>query len=210
MTLEAALILPFFLLFVLGLHVLIRLSVTEAKVQAAASESVKEIATHYAPVDRLYLKAKQAAGNTKTAEVLTSVIDQIKAARQAAIEAENSAQSYASLIPEPIVQLLEWEQKRRQQLEASGQETVDQVVETCIDPVLNAAFQPVVWHYADERVLRKDHFRITKVTIPDLNASGEPWFGVEVEYQYRLPVPFVKKTVTVKKKAMERAWVGKR
>lgn len=207
---EAALLLPFFLLFVLALHALIRLSVTEAKVQAAASESVKEIATHYAPVDRLYSKAKEMAGTTKTAEVLLAVIDQMKAARQAALEAEEGAQTYAALVPEPILQLLEWERKRRLQLEAAGQEAKDEVVRTCVDPVLNAAFKPIVWHYADERALQQERFRITKVTIPDLNAAGEPWFGVEVEYRFRLPLPFVNKTVTVKKKAMERAWVGSR
>ncbi|MEO3944583.1 TadE family protein [Gorillibacterium sp. CAU 1737] len=210
LTLEAALVLPLFLVFVLAMHALIRLSIAEVKVQAAASETVKEIATHYAPVDRLYSKAKQKAAGTRTAEVIGQVLDQIRKARGAVTQAEESAATYESIIPDSILSLLEWEKKRREQWEAEGQSMGEDVVRTCVDPVLNGAFQPIVWHYADKRVLQKEQFRVTKVTLPDLNRAGEPWFGVEVEYRVRLPLPFVSKTIVIRKKAMERAWVGNR
>ncbi|WP_438432872.1 hypothetical protein [Gorillibacterium sp. sgz500922] len=210
MTLEAAILLPFFLAFLLALHALLRLSIVEIKVQGAASETVKEVSTHYAPIDRLYAEAKQALGGTKTVQVLNSVIGQIQSARQAAIQAEEGAQNYAALIPEPLLELVEWERNSRMELEARGQAAADGIVQEYVDPVLNAAFKPIVWHYADNRVLQKDRFRITKVTLPDLNADKEPWFGVSVEYEYRLPIPFLTKTITIRKSAMERAWVGKR
>jgi len=176
-------------------------------VQAAASETVKEIATHYAPVDRLYADAKQTIGSTKPAEVLGAVIGRIESARQAAVSAEEGAQNYAALIPDPLLQLLQWEQTSRLQLEAKGQGAADGFVRECVDPLLNAAFKPIVWHYADDRILQKDRFRVAKVILPD---DEEPRFGVSVEYDYPLPIPFVKKTITIKKNALERAWIGKR
>jgi hypothetical protein len=210
LTLEAAILLPFFLAFLLALHALLRLSVVEAKVQSAASETTKEIATHYEPVDRLYAEAKNKLGQTKPVQALEAVIDRIQTARQTAISAETGAQNYAALIPEPVLQLLQWERNSRLELEQKGQSAADGFVRECVDPVLNAAFKPIIWHYADDRVLAKDRLRVTKITLPNLNADREPWFGVSVEYEYRLPIPFITKTVIIRKSALERAWIGKR
>lgn len=53
LTLEAAIILPFFLAFILALAGFIDAAKTEMAVQAAASETVKQLAHHYAPLDQL-------------------------------------------------------------------------------------------------------------------------------------------------------------
>ena len=202
--LEATLVLPFFLVFLLAMNCFLRLAVVEAKLQAAASESVKQIATHFGPVDLLYREASARLASTQTGILLGDVLGRIESARAQALEVEDSVLQREALIPQPVVDLLRWEKSRREQLESTGKEAVAD----CIDPLMNRAFAPIVLSFAETRIIRKEHLRVTKVTIPDLSKRQQLNFGIELAYDYKLPLPFLNRTVTLKKKAMERVWIG--
>lgn len=204
LVLEAALALPFFLVFLLAMNCFLRLAVVESKLQAAASESVKQIATHFGPVDLLYQEASKRLASTKTGILIGDVLGRIENARAQAMEVEDAVLEREALIPQSIVDLLRWEKSRREQLETAGKEAVAD----CIDPLLNRAFAPIVLSFAETRVIRKDNLRVTKVTMPDLYKRRQLDFGIELAYDYKLPLPFINRTVTLKKKAMERVWVG--
>ncbi|MCL6458649.1 MAG: hypothetical protein K6T85_11645 [Gorillibacterium sp.] len=210
MALEAAIALPFFLLFVLAMNCFIRLSVVESKLQSAATETVKEIATHFGPVDLLYSEAREVVITSKPGVLFGQVIDKIEGALEQVVGIEDATLQMEAMIPEPIIQLLKWEKTRREKLEASGEEAAQDAVQDCVDPLLNQAFAPIVLHFSDKRIIHQDSFRVVKVTIPDLNSYKHLNFGIEVEYVYRLPLPFINKKVRLKKRALERVWIGNR
>jgi hypothetical protein len=209
MVLEAALILPFFLAFLLLLNCLIRIAVVESKLQKAVGETAKVLAVHMEPVELLYAEAKGKWNETRPAQLLERTAEQIKDARSKVTDAEAMAERMESLLPDSILQWVEWEKERREQLEAKGQEAADGLVHRSVDPVVNRAFVPIVLHYADPGYLRSEQLTVTEVTFPDFEDHGQAFVGIEAQYDYKLPVPFMNKTLHLRKKAWERAWVGK-
>ncbi|MBC8081222.1 MAG: hypothetical protein H7X86_12825 [Gorillibacterium sp.] len=210
MTLEASIALPFFILLVLAMNCFIRLSVVESKLQSATSETVKEISTHFGPIDLLYREAHKVVVTSKPGVIVGQVINKIEGAREQVLGVEDAAIQMEALIPEPIVHLLKWEKTRREQLELSGNQFAQDAIQECVDPLLNQAFKPIILHFSDDRVIHKENLTVVKVTMPDLNAYKHVDFGIEVEYKYQLPIPFVNKTITLRKRAMERVWIGSR
>jgi hypothetical protein len=75
-------------------------------------------------------------------------------------------------------------------------------------PLLCKALTPLVGSFADQRVLKKSNLVVTQVILPGTGHTDEPFFGIEVEYVFTLPVPFVHKQIKLKSAAMERAWIG--
>lgn len=63
-TLEAALTLPFFLTFILALVTIVQVAITEIALQAAVSETAKQVAHHYEPVHWLQQKSGEIADET--------------------------------------------------------------------------------------------------------------------------------------------------
>ncbi|QGS68918.1 hypothetical protein CV093_12315 [Oceanobacillus sp. 143] len=48
-----------------------------------------------------------------------------------------------------------------------------------------------------------------EVDLPSsLNGAADSYFGITATYDLDLTVPFVEKTITIKKQAYERLWVG--
>lgn len=207
-TLESIIALPAFLAFVIALNCMIQVAVTELALQSAVSETTKQIAAHLYPVRLLYGEAKQKLAGSKAGMWLQEVIDRVQTVRYKVTDAEDLAKAYERYIPEPILQWVEWEKQRREELEAAGRSSVENVVKNTVDPLLCKAFQPIVVHFADTRVLQSERLRVETVAVPSLEPGGESFVGIEAAYDLKLPIPFWSKTVTIRKKAYERAWIG--
>lgn len=207
-TLESLIALPAFLAFVIALNCLIQVSITELALQSAVSETTKQIAAHIYPVRLLYGEAKRKLVGSKAGTWLQNIIDRVQTVQTKVTDAEDLAKAYERYIPEPILQWVEWEKQRREQLEEAGRDGAEQLVRQTVDPLLCKAFQPIVMHFADTRVLKSERLEVETVKVPSLEPGGDSFVGVQAKYEMKLPIPFWSKTITIRKQAYERAWVG--
>jgi hypothetical protein len=206
--LEAALILPFFLAFVVGLVICIQIACLEMALQAGVSEATKSIAGQLYPVRLLVQEAKVKFEQSGPAEIINSAINHVQSAREQVSNAESLADEYAAYIPEPLLELVKWEKEKRQQGEEFVTEEKDELYEQQVKPRINAAFTPIVYAFCDHLTVQRSNFKVITVTLPSLYNDGDAYFGIEAEISYRLPVPFLSQTILLKKRAFERAWVG--
>src|SRR5665647_377786 len=205
---EASLILPIFLSFVLVLNSFIQISIAQVALQTAVSETTKQIATHMYPVSLLYREAERKVKSSHTGMIIQQVIDQIIQTRSKAEGTEDFVAQYASFIPEPIVVLLEWEKKERELLEESGQDTSQKVLDQTFNPLINKAFTALVLQFADPKVIDYGHLKVIEVKLPNLAAESEAFIAIEAQYEISIPIPFFQQTITLRKRAVERVWKG--
>ncbi|MZQ87321.1 pilus assembly protein [Paenibacillus sp. 5J-6] len=206
--LEAALILPFFLAFVVGLVICIQIACLEMALQAGVSEATKSIAGQLYPVRLLVHEAKAKFDQSGPAEIMNSAIDHVQSVREQVSNTESLADEYAAYIPEPLLELVKWEKEKRLQGEEFVTEEKDELYEQQVIPRINAAFTPIVYAFCDPSTVTRTNFKVSSITLPSLYNDGDAYFGIEAEIAYRLPIPFLSQTIILKKRAYERAWVG--
>ncbi|WP_253735817.1 hypothetical protein [Paenibacillus sp. FJAT-26967] len=191
MVLEAALILPMFVSFVIALIVCIQISIADMALRSAVGESTKVLAANMYPAETLYQQASQSG---------VPLLDHIKTIRDRAAQADEFIESVEAFIPDPVAGLIDW--VRQIGSKAEGQ------VDMAADSVLKDAMKPVVYSFADPEILKKDRFHVTGVTLPSFDSQDQVFIGFEVEYEFPLAVPFFSRTLTLKKRALERVWLG--
>jgi hypothetical protein len=206
--LESALILPLFLTFIVALILFIQISLAEMALQSAVTETAKSIATQLYPVKLVVQEAKIKYDQSQTSSVINSVITRVQSARGKIIGAEDFIDDYSAYIPDQILDILKLEKEMREQGEGALQTEYNSFIENQFRPRVNAAFTPIVFAYSDSALVRRDNLKVTSVIFPDLLTGGEKYFGVEAQLAYRLRLPFINRTLMLKKKAFERAWLG--
>jgi hypothetical protein len=201
---EASLILPFFIGFVLVLNSFIQISLAQFALQTAVSETNKQLASHMYPVKLLYIEAKNKVESSKAGELIQRVLDQVVQARSKVTDSEDFVERYASYIPEPIVVWMEIEKKKREFLEEKGQDSAMKLLQ----PIINQAFTKLVQQFADQSLLRPAQLHVVDVDLPDLDSSSNAFIAIEAQYDLNLPIPFFHRTISLRKRAVERIWVG--
>lgn len=207
-TVEAAIVLPGLLAFVMLMVSLIQLASAELALQAAVTETGKSVAVYWPPVRRVYSEAKARAAQTAAGTWTSEALGRLESARNQWTSGEEWMLQYEGLLPDAAVKLIQWEIDNRRQLEQQAQNTTEDAVGKIIDPILCRAFQPIIMHYANSKLLRSDRLTVESVRLPSLEAGGNPWVEINASYQLKLPVPFWNKTVVLQKSSIERAWVG--
>ncbi|NEW06493.1 hypothetical protein GK047_10770 [Paenibacillus sp. SYP-B3998] len=208
MVLEASLLLPFFLAFVFGLIIFIQIAILEMALQSGVSEATKSIAGQLYPVRLLFQEAKSQYDQSKAAEMINSIIGRVQTARDKVKGAEDLADEYAAYIPDTLLEVVKWEKEKRVLGEGKTKEEIDKVYDQIVKPQINAAFTPIVYAFCEVSSIRKENFKVISVTLPSIENGGTAFFGVEAQLVYKLPLPFISQTIILKKKAVERAWVG--
>jgi hypothetical protein len=206
--LEASLILPLFLAFVVGLVLFIQIAIIEMALQTGVSEATKSIAGQLYPVRILVQEAQSKYDQSRAAEMLSTVVDQVQAARNQVTNTEDLADEYAAYIPDSLLELVRWEKEKRELGEGMAQEELTGLYNTHVMPRMLAVFTPIVFAFCDSKIVDKRNFKVISVTLPSLKQDGEAFFGVEAQLFYQLPIPFMSQTIVLKKRAYERAWVG--
>ncbi len=192
LTLEASLIMPIFIVFLLLLMTMIRIAITEIALNNGVAETTKQIATHYYAIDLLYKEWNK----TKASELVNKTIDDIDQERNEIIHAEDILKQYSEILPEGVNTLL----YARESFENTARESFQELI--------NQAFTPVVNRYLNNNIIDTRYLSVTKVTLPDLESRVDPYFGIELRYDMPLQLPFIHKTLVFKKKAYERVWIG--
>lgn len=184
-TIEAALIIPLFLMVILLLTSFVKISIAEMALQESVSETAQTV-SHYsylalvaqnavkqksdAFVDAIAGKAGDSLGNNEIANKLL----------------ERVADSGKELIP-----------------------TTGDALNTFSDGV----YEKVVKEKYKSKVGSSDFFspssiRIVKSSVPNGTGTDNSLVRIEAENDLQLVIPFFEKTITIKKKAVERGWVG--
>ncbi|WP_103995317.1 hypothetical protein [Paenibacillus sp. UNC499MF] len=200
MVLEAALILPMFVGFIVALIVCIQIAVADMALRSAVSESTKVLAAGLYPAEVLYQQGKEAFDQTALASGGQQVMDALQNLREKAAQAGEFIDSVEAYIPDPVVGLLAW-------VRQTGEYGVDEAKDAA-SAALRDAMKPIVYSFADKRILKKERFRVSGVTLPSLTNRERAYLGFEVTYDYPLAVPFFSRTLVLKKKALERVWLG--
>ncbi len=199
--LEAALVLPFFLAFVLALIAVIQIVIAENALHSAVAETVKTTAASMYPVKIMNERLRDSGAGQSFADAL----EKLKAAREKLDAAEQMFTDYANLIPEPVYEMIGLEQSLGDKLkeELTGR----------IDKVLYSPFVPIVEKFVDSdasgnKMLKTERLSVIRVVFPDLQNGEHPYFGIEAQYDLPLHIPFFHYVVHIRKKAYERVWIG--
>jgi hypothetical protein len=189
---EASLIMPIFLSFVILLITMIRISIVEIELNHAVSEATKQISVHMYPIGLLY----DGFSNTKYGEKTHEIAGKVEKIRNEIIEAENKANDYSAFFPQEVKNLLSIRKK------------FETGVVGVYDSLLARTFQPIVDSYVDDQIIQLENLQVTKITLPNLKDRDQVYFGINVRYDMPLHIPFINKIITFKQQAYERVWVG--
>jgi hypothetical protein len=207
-TIEAAIVLPAMMIFVMFMAGLIQIAAAEVALRSAVSETAKTTAAHWEPVRMVYRGAKEQVMSTAPGQWAGNMSDKLMNARAGWTEAEDWVMKYESLFPDMVGVIIQWEINRRESLEQQGIDAVDATVRKAVDPLLCKAFEPILRHYANGKLLKSDKLSVEAVKLPSLEQGGDANMIITAGYSLRLPVPLWNKTLYLEKTSVERAWVG--
>lgn len=198
MVLEAALILPVFISFILAMIAFIQAAIVSIALQDGVNHTVQEAASHVYPAKIIYQKFK----STATGEAIDRYIEKIKTAQDASRQLNAAAPLHKSYIPDSVYTLIEWEQ--RQQTAASGKLPAPLQQEE--DLVFTQLLQKQMGGGAFTG--SRNQPQVVEVLLPDLLTGSQPYFRLTAEYRFTLPVPFFNYQIVIRKTAAERCWLG--
>jgi hypothetical protein len=199
--LEAAVVLPFFLAFVLALIMLIQITVIEIKLQSAVSDTTKVVAAHMYPVGLLTDEARQ-----------TEVVKKLESAYDSSTEVWSQTKDYSTyvdkipegMLPESIRNYL----TIHDDLTAIEDQTQEKIHEAKMKAA-NTIVLPVIKQFIeDDSSINSNQVHLSDVDIPSFRDRDKAYLGLELSYDLKLFIPFFEKEVTLTKKAYERVWVG--
>jgi hypothetical protein len=193
--LEAALIMPIFLTFILTLILLIQISLIELILQSRVSETVKMISTQMYPVQLLVDKMKNKIENSSYASFFEEAMKQLSTPQIGMNNNDKWNETFSSMISPQFLEFFKLSYQ-------------DSKISQVIDTNLKKWFANQIADNQSIEILNSDRIIVTHVVIPDLIGKKNPYLGIEVQYKYTLPIPFFHRTITLSKRAYERIWVG--
>lgn len=199
MALEAALVFPIVAAFLFAVTSFVLVAVSDMALQTAVSETVKQVAAHAYPVEL----AVRGAAESGRGQAALEWAERIREWQSRLGQTAEWFEVYARFLPEPFVQAM------TEALRAP--ERWQDALEEQLQRALSEAFRPLLLLYADRNVLlgREGELRVTRVRLPSWNDPEEAYFGLEAEFRLPLPIPFFRKEIVLKHRAMERIWTGR-
>lgn len=203
MVVEAALVLPMFLLFVLYLIFIVQMTLYSTALQSTASDMVKTISTHVYPAA---LAAQQWGARDEGGEAgkgAGSSVDDTSSSVWSVprLSLEEWSEAYVEELPDPMKS---WVRDALRQGEGPLQKLQAGASEAALDTVLKPMLKP----YLSSDWLEYRRIHVSNVTVPDLNKGTHPYFGVVVSYELPMRVPFLNRKIVLEASAVERLWVG--
>ncbi|WP_051318305.1 hypothetical protein [Cohnella thermotolerans] len=180
--LEAALVMPTFLLAALFLIFLVQTSVTAMALHGALSQTVRQAASEWYPV---------ALGLDSVRE--TPVYAKSKQLEDKLAAVGDTLAKYGSLLPSPLA---EWAEQA-----ADGSWSVEQIA-------ARRTFGALLESFLDRRVLEADRVAVVSVEIPGTDDPNQAFLTVKAEYRLPMRIPFVGRSLTITESARERVWTG--
>ncbi|QJC51264.1 hydroxyisourate hydrolase [Paenibacillus albicereus] len=184
--LEAALVVPVFLLLLVLLSVFLQLSAAETALQRAADASARQIAAHMRPALLLQQEAAAAIGAANPSGLDAA----LPGWREAAAAAAGRLPEPAGPLAESVLRG-EWKP----------------ALQAAADTAAKKALEPLLLREAEAAGLEKEHVRLTAVRLPDLDTREQGFLLLEAEYSFPIRVPFTNERIVLRRWAKERAWI---
>ncbi|SDS19793.1 hypothetical protein SAMN05444162_0942 [Paenibacillaceae bacterium GAS479] len=185
MLLEAALVLPVFLLLLVLLTVFIQLSAAETALQRTADGTAKQIAAHIRPAMLLQKEVAARVGAVQP-------VSQLPLPGWTEIAAQVAGQ-----LPEPAGPLTE------AVLKGDWKPAADWATGVAARPVL----EPLLLKMAEDTSLQSSRLRLSRVQLPDLESGENNFILLEAEYEFPIRVPFTGERIVLRRTASERVWI---
>lgn len=212
MVVEAALVLPIFLLFVLFLIFIIQMTLYSTALQSTASDTVKIISTHMYPAA---IAAQKWEGTADAAEQR----DGAEASGASASPVDSSAAASSGVWSIPRLSLSEWSESYAEALPEpmeswvkaavlQGEGPLQKLQAGASQSVLDITLKPVLKPYLSSDWLEYSRIHVSNVSVPDLREGKHPYFGLVVSYDLPMRVPFLNKKIVLEASSTERLWVG--
>lgn len=179
LTLEAALVMPIFLLFTVFLATMIRIAVADMALKQSVSETTEVIATHAYPA---------ALAEAEMRGALDSFIKNQTEEEFSLSEAEDLLGTAFEAFDIDLHGYLE-------QVAGDG-------------PVRNMVVSKFEQANPDP-FFSSDRIEVDILESPSsLSSSNSPLFGISATYDLGIQAPFIDRTITLEQRAFERMWVG--
>ncbi|CAM3633495.1 pilus assembly protein [Cohnella lubricantis] len=182
MSLEAALVMPIFLLAILFLIFQIQVSVASMALHGALTQTVRQAASQWYPVSL----GLESVSGSKVYETTKQWDDKVADVGQA-------LSNYDSLLPSPIG---DWAKEA-----ADGTWSLEQTAAREI-------FAQYLHRYIDERVLSEAGISVISVTLPEENDRSRAFLTVKAEYRLPMRMPFAGTRLVLEESARERVWIS--
>lgn len=185
LTLEAAMVLPFFMLFMIFLATLIRIAIADMALYKATSETSEIIVSFAYP-----------------AEIVTSYTEDLV------------KDKFNSMLPDDldVDEVLDYANKGIDfffpdaDIEGNIQNFFDSLAGGVLEKMIQSKFADTV---GNDTIFKKENLRVDDVKIPSLvGGSGGDYLKIDVSYDIGISFPFVNKTITLSKTSYERIWTG--
>lgn len=201
MVVEAAMVLPFFLLFVLFLISIVQMTLYSTALQSTASDTVKSISTHMYPA----ALAVQKWGTSSEVSDDSGWDDSDHSAGLnwtiPRLSLTDWGNSYAESLPNP---LNEWVMSALE----SGEGPLQKLQAETSESVLDLAIKPLLKPYLTSDLLDYERIHVSNVIVPELNEGTCPYLGLVVSYKSLMKVPFLNQSIVLEASAVERLWIG--
>jgi hypothetical protein len=206
MVVEAAMVLPIFLLFVLFLISIVQMTLYSTALQSTASDTVKSISTHMYPAALAVQKwGKDGEANDVTENDTTDVSGEGAQSTSnwsiPRLSITDWGSSYAMSLPKP---LNEWVMSALEKGEGPLQKLQAETSES----VLDIAIKPLLKPHLSSDLLEYDRIHVSNIIVPELKKGARPYFGLVVSYELPMRVPFLNQKIVLEASAVERLWIG--
>ncbi|WP_410513878.1 TadE/TadG family type IV pilus assembly protein [Paenibacillus sp. BR2-3] len=196
MVVEAAMVLPMFLLFVLFLIFIVQMTLYSTALQSTVSDTVKVISTHMYP---LALAAQKSAESSESPKAAMQNSDSNWSIPRLSVT--DWSEKYASSLPTPLDL---WAREAVQKGEGPLQELQAEASQS----VLDIGVKPLLKPYVASDMLEYDRIHVSNVIVPEIKEGTRPYFGLEVSYELPMKVPFLNQSIVLEASAVERLWIG--
>jgi|SRR5690625_716723 len=188
-TLEAAVVMPFFILFIVFLIFMIRFALIDIAINQAASETAKNVATQVYPAKRLVdVAMDQLEPSGKYAEII----------KDAKGIAEDIISGFEQLgLTEEFYDMVG---SVGDAAEDAGNDAISSVASGVLHPLVLKELEPAI----AIGFVEEDKVNVKRVSM----GEGFKYVELVVEYEIELPIPFLDRTFKLQKKAYERLWTG--
>ncbi|MBU9724257.1 MULTISPECIES: TadE/TadG family type IV pilus assembly protein [Bacillaceae] len=210
-TLEAAIVMPIFILFLIFLIFMIRFAITDIALNRAVSETAKQVSTQFYPVNKV---VGTLTGQVE--DVVTSNPNYIQMKDlTSTLQEEVEGQLIATFGPEGYELLIKGPaESAGAEAEAVLEGIIDDLIAEIESHLAPRILEPLVHFYLeDNQFVNKDNVEVlantgeeTYAIFPNPFREGEQYLLVTVAYDIEFPL--INNTYRIKKQAYERVWLG--
>lgn len=190
---EAALVLPMFMFFVIFLIYMVQMTLISTALHSTAADAVKMVASHMYPVS---LAVQQNSSGGEAAESESTSHWEIPR-----LSLSDWVSQYSDSLPSPVNEWIV-------QAVATGEEPLQQLKNQTVEAVLDPVIKPLLQPFTQSGLLDVDRIHVSNVRVPNLKSGQSPYFGIELNYDLPIRVPFLNKSIVLQAKAQERLWIG--